>query len=263
MELYFDQFSSDRKERYRIVKKIGEGSFGDVKLGIDTFSSQKVAMKFVHSMSRECKVPLAVFREIESLRQLQHANIVTLLDVYPFETNIVLIFEFLPQNLGELISNSTGYFTTATIKFCALSILRAIDYCHSCNILHRDIKPNNILISPCGNIKIADFGLARVYDSSSKMSMSHQIVTRWYRPPEILFGARHYTYAVDIWSIGAVIGELMLLSPLFPGTNDIDQIFRVFQIMGTPSPTTWPVCMDAFVCLSYPYCIHYRATYLL
>lgn len=249
MDIFYDEFSVERREKYKIMEKIGVGSFGDVKLGINIENGQKVALKYVHSNSYECRVPLAVFREIESLRQLRSPNIIKLLDVFPFETNIILVFEFFPSNMAELIENAKSYFSNHTIKYCAFSVLRGLHHIHENNLIHRDIKPSNLLISDMGNVKIADFGLCRI--QTTKESMSHQIVTRWYRPPEILFGARHYTAAVDIWSLGAVVAELMCLAPLFPGSNDIDQIYKVFQIMGTPTPLSWPVFKHLSIYLCY------------
>jgi cell cycle related kinase len=99
----------------------------------------------------------------------------------------------------------------------------------------------DILLSPQGQLKLGDFGLARVIDPTDGRSLSHQVATRWYRAPELLFASRRYSFSADMWSVGAVVAELMMLKPLFPGSGDIDQIFRVLQVMGTPTPLNWPV----------------------
>ena len=227
---------------------LGKGSFGEVILA-ETSKGQQVALKYVRTMSEmggrygmdrpgqgDSK------RELESLRKVQDGDrIVTLIEAIQVnEMELVLVFEYLPSDLSKLISTSSEYLPRSHIKAYAKMMLEAINHCHARNIIHRDIKPSNILISSHGNIKLADFGLARVYNVNDGASMSHQVMTRWYRAPELLFASRHYTTSVDVWAVAVVIAELLRLNPLFPGQNDIDQIFRVFQVMGTPTVETWP-----------------------
>jgi len=170
--------------------------------------------------------------------------VVRLLDVFPDETNLCLVLEYHPSDLSEVIRQKyaahDGPLPVSHVKAYAHMLLSALAYCHSHGIIHRDVKPSNVLLSHSGTVKLADFGLARVLDQASSGELSHQVATRWYRPPELLFASRNYSFSADVWSAGAVIGELMTLRPLFPGNNDIDQMFRVFQILGSPSPDSWP-----------------------
>lgn len=231
-------------DKYLVLGRIGEGAFGSVRLGVDKYNGFKVALKYVRisgkaSSKTGMSLPRAVFRELESLRQLNCSPfIVKLLDEFPDETNLCLVFEYLPSDLSEVIKRSKDYLPISHIKAYAHMILSALAYCHSQKIIHRDIKPSNILISKDGVVKLADFGLARVIDAMTG-DLSHQVATRWYRPPELLFASRKYSFSADVWSAAAVIGELITLTPLFPGNNDIDQMFRVFQIMGSPTSENW------------------------
>lgn len=234
-------------ERYRHLGRLGGGAFGDVRWGVDTHSGAKVALKYVRVMTRGGQgggsgVPKAVFREMESLRQLDdHSRVVKLLDVYPEENNLCLVLEYLPSDLGEVISNAKTFLPVAKVKAFAWMLLDALQYIHSHCIIHRDIKPSNLLLTMDGQLKLGDFGLARVILSQEEhKSLSHQVATRWYRPPELLFASHSYTFSADVWSAGVVIAELMTLRPLFPGINDIDQMFRVFQVLGSPTPEAWP-----------------------
>lgn len=241
-EIFFERYSKDTANGYRTISKIGEGAYGDVWLGVNTLNGLNVALKQVRlGNGRNQGLPRAVFREMESLRNLKHVNIINLYDVFPQDTHLILVFEYMPTDLQVEINATSHFFSIDTIKYYSYQILQGLSFCHENHIIHRDLKPSNILISPQGVVKLADFGLARVYDPNSKDSMSHQVATRWYRPPELLFASRNYTEAVDVWSAGAIIAELMTLSPLFPGNNDIDQIYKVFQVMGTPSLDSWPV----------------------
>lgn len=240
MEFLCDN-NDNNVNRYKFIKRLGQGAFGEVHLCIDSLNDQYVAIKNVRIVSRESGIPVAVFREMESLRQLSSSGLVTeLLDVYPDEKNLCLVLEYLPSDLAEIISQSKEFISRPRIKALSYMLLEAISYCHQNKIIHRDIKPANILISGNGKLKLGDFGLARIFNPTKYGSMSHQVSTRWYRAPELLFASRNYCQAVDIWSAGAVIAELILLNPMFPGNNDIDQMFRVFQIMGSPTPDVWP-----------------------
>ncbi len=120
--------------------------------------------------------------------------------------------------------------STADIKCHMRMLLRAIDHCHKHNVLHRDLKPSNLLYTPDGLLKLADFGLARIQGSPG-CYMTSQVVTRWYKPPELCFGAREYGHAVDIWGVGCIFAELLLRRPLFPGNSDIEQLTKIFQVI--------------------------------
>ena len=249
-----------RSERYIVRAKLGEGAFGEVRHGTDRTTGMKVALKFIRVMNKSGGLPRAVFRELEALRQLGCGrHIVKLLDVFPDETQLCLVLEYLDSDLSEVIGQAQAHLPAAHVKAYAHMLLEALSYVHSKRVIHRDIKPSNILLSAAGALKLADFGLARVVceesdylgqepgvargtpaTGSSMQDLSHQVATRWYRPPELLFASRSYTFSADMWSAGVVIAELFALRPVFPGNNDIDQMFRVFQIMGNPTPENWP-----------------------
>jgi serine/threonine protein kinase len=237
MELIVDE----KAARYSRGKAIGGGTFGDVSIGYDRVLGREVAIKHVRIMSRECDgIPKAVFRELETLKQLKGCQgVVEILDYYPEDTHLCLVFEFLPMSVEDIISTSSSYLPISDVKSFGFMLFQALNHCHSLRIIHRDVKPANILVTRSGTLKLGDFGLARVYDPASSASLSHQVSTRWYRAPELLFASRHYTPAVDVWSAAVVVAELFTLSPLFPGSNDIDQLYRVFQIMGSPSTDVW------------------------
>ena len=241
--------------QYQAGARLGEGAFGEVRLGLDKTTGRQVALKYVRISGKAAKrnsdapsLPRAVFRELEALRQLDESPfVVRLLDVFPDATNLCLVLEYHPSDLSEVVRQRRelrqGYLPVSHIKTYAHGLLSALAYCHEHRIVHRDVKPSNVLLSRGGSVKLADFGLARVLDPSSEGGggdLSHQVATRWYRPPELLFASRNYSFSADVWSAGTVIGELITLMPLFPGNNDIDQMFRVFQIMGSPSPESWP-----------------------
>jgi serine/threonine protein kinase len=231
---------AERSSRYNVIKRLGSGAFGEVKLGVDIMTGRKIAMKTIRSRGEGNGISRAVFREIQTLVQLRdHQNIVTLIDYYAQESSLCLIFEYLCSDLAVVIDQTDGFLPIATIKSYAKMIISGLQHCHSLRIIHRDIKPSNILISSNGVAKLGDFGLARLLPME-KRTLSFQVATRIYRAPELLFAARYYDFGVDIWAAGAVIAELFTRFPLFNGANDIDQIFRVFQVMGTPNESIWP-----------------------
>lgn len=240
MEIYEDLYSQDKKSRYKVLKRIGEGSFGEVVSATDTFHGCTVAVKNVRILSQKEGLPRAVFRELQSLKLLSESPfIVKVLDVYTDQNHLCLVMEMLSSDVGELINSSPSFFPRYQLKCYFNMMLQAVEFCHSRKIIHRDIKPTNILISDGGIFKLGDFGLARICEPDNEKSLSHQVSTRQYRAPELLFAYRHYNQAVDIWSIAVVMMELITLQTLFPGLNDIDQMHKVFQIMGSPTPDRW------------------------
>jgi cyclin-dependent kinase 7 len=181
-------------------------------------------------------------RELKHLQELSHPNIIALRSVFSSkDQNINLVLEFLPLgDLEQLIRDVDGVrYGAADIKAWMGMLSRAIWFCHENFVLHRDIKPNNLLIAADGEVKLADFGLARSFSDPYRM-MTSNVITRWYRPPELLFGARHYSGAVDIWSVGLVFAELIIRAPYIAGDTEIHQMNLICQAVGTPTEENWP-----------------------
>lgn len=163
------------------------------------------------------------------LKELNHPNIVKLLDVIHTENKLYLVFEFLHQDLKKFMDASalTGI-PLPLIKSYLFQLLQGLAFCHSHRVLHRDLKPQNLLINADGSIKLADFGLARAFGVPVR-TYTHEVVTLWYRAPEILLGCKYYSTAVDIWSLGCIFAEMVTRRALFPGDSEIDQLFRIFR----------------------------------
>ncbi|KAJ3313938.1 Cyclin-dependent kinase 20 [Boothiomyces sp. JEL0838] len=219
---------------------IGEGAHGVVLKATFVKTGEIVALKKVPLRKLENGIPTTIIREIKALEQLNHPNVVLLREVFPSGTGFVLAFEYMLSDLAEVLKNGVAPLTEPQIKTYMLMILKGIAYCHSNKIMHRDLKPANLLISPNRILKLADFGLARVCNLETARPYSHQVATRWYRAPELLYGARKYDFGVDLWAVGCIFGELLNHSPLFPGQNDIDQLFSVISVLGTPTVESWP-----------------------
>jgi cyclin-dependent kinase 7 len=182
---------------------------------------------------------LTAIREVKYLQELRHPNVIELIDVFSHKTNLNLVLEYLDSDLEQVIKDKSILFMPADIKSWMLMMLRGLDHCHRHFILHRDMKPNNLLLTNGGVLKIADFGLARDWGDPGKQ-MTSQVVTRWYRSPELLFGAKEYSFAVDIWAVGCIFAELMLRTPYIAGDSDMDQLTKIFHALGTPNETDWP-----------------------
>ncbi|XP_011912306.1 PREDICTED: cyclin-dependent kinase 20 isoform X2 [Cercocebus atys] len=167
-------------------------------------------------------------------------SVVQLKAVFPHGAGFVLAFEFMLSDLAEVVRHAQRPLAQAQVKSYLQMLLKGVAFCHANNIVHRDLKPANLLISASGQLKIADFGLARVFSPDGSRLYTHQVATRWYRAPELLYGARQYDQGVDLWAVGCIMGELLNGSPLFPGENDIEQLCYVLRILGTPNPQVWP-----------------------
>lgn len=225
---------------YTKDRKVGEGTYAVVYLGKQTSTKRPIAIKEIKTGLFKDGLDMSAIREVKYLQELKHPNVIELIDVFATSNNnLNLVLEFLPCDLEVLIKDKTIVFKSADIKSWMLMTLRGIHHCHRNFILHRDLKPNNLLISPNGLLKIADFGLARSLGNPNE-DLSSNVVTRWYRAPELLFGAKHYTEAIDIWSIGIIFAELMLRIPYLAGKDDVDQLDVTFRAYGTPTEQIWP-----------------------
>lgn len=225
--------------RYSKEKKVGEGTYAVVYLGKQASTKRQIAVKEIKTGLFKDGLDMSAIREVKYLQELRHPNVIELVDVYLASENLNLVLEFLPCDLEVLIKNQSIIFKPGDIKSWLLMTLRGVHHCHRNFILHRDLKPNNLLISPDGQLKIADFGLARSLGNANE-DLSSNVVTRWYRAPELLFGAKHYTGAIDIWSVGIIFAELMLRIPYLPGKDDVDQLDVTFRALGTPTEQIWP-----------------------
>lgn len=143
-------------------------------------------------------------------------------------------------DLEVIIKDTSIILTTSNIKAYMLMTLQGLEYLHTNWILHRDLKPNNLLVNNHGVLKVGDFGLAKWYGSPTRIN-THQVVTRWYRSPELLYGARQYGTCIDMWAVGCILAELLLRVPFLPGESDLEQLTKIFQVLGTPTEETWPV----------------------
>jgi len=229
----------ERQKQWAKEKKVGEGTYAVVYQGREAKTGRKVAIKKIKVGAMKDGLDMSAIREVKFLRELQHQNVIALLDVFSSKTNLNLVLEWLETDLEMIIKDRSLVFLPADIKSWIAMCLRGLEFCHRNSILHRDLKPNNLLIAADGQLKIADFGLARDFaDPGYKMTC--QVITRWYRPPELLFGCRYYSTAVDMWSVGCIFAELMLRIPYLPGESDMDQLKTIFRALGTPTEEDWP-----------------------
>lgn len=174
-----------------------------------------------------------------SLKELQHPNIVRLYDVVHTERKLTLVFEFLDQDLKKYLDVCDNGLDLPIMKSFLYQLLMGVAYCHHHRVLHRDLKPPNLLINREGQLKLADFGLARAFGIPVR-SYTHEVVTLWYRAPDVLMGSRRYSTPVDIWSVGCIFAEMANGRPLVAGTSEGDQLDRIFRLLGTPSLADYP-----------------------
>jgi len=227
-------------EKYQRVEKIGQGTYGVVYKARHKHNGSFFALKRISLDGQDEGVPSTAIREISLLKELDHENIVMLKDVVHSENKLYLVFEFLDQDLKQYMDScGPEGLSPDLVKSYLYQLLKGVAFCHSHRVLHRDLKPQNLLIDRSGQLKLADFGLARAFGIPIRM-YTHEVVTLWYRAPEILLGSKHYSTPVDIWSIGCIFSEMASSQPLFPGDSEIDELFRIFRYLGTPNEKVWP-----------------------
>jgi len=230
-------------DKYIKIDKLGEGTYGVVYKAKNKETGEIVALKRIRLDSEDEGVPCTAIREISLLKELKHPNIVRLYDVIHTEKKLTLVFEYLDQDLKKYIDDCGGAISKTTMKSFLYQLLRGIAFCHEHRVLHRDLKPQNLLINRKGELKLADFGLARAFGIPVR-SYSHEVVTLWYRAPDVLMGSRKYSTPIDIWSAGCIFAEMATGKPLFPGTNTSDQLLKIYKILGTATEKIWPSIIE-------------------
>ncbi|XP_020587882.1 cyclin-dependent kinase F-4-like isoform X2 [Phalaenopsis equestris] len=222
-------------ERYLVIKEVGYGTFGNVWRAVNKESGEIVAIK---KMKRKyyCWEECMNLREVKALRKMNHPNIVKLKEVIREDDVLYFIFEYMDCNLYQFIKDRDEPFSESKIRNWCFQVFQALAYMHQQGYFHRDLKPENLLVSE-DLIKVADFGLAR--EISSRPPFTEYVSTRWYRAPEVLLQSSVYGPAVDIWAMGAIMAELFNLRPLFPGTNEPDEIHKICSVIGSPCQNSW------------------------
>ncbi|XP_052209516.1 cyclin-dependent kinase F-4-like isoform X2 [Diospyros lotus] len=222
-------------ERYRVINEVGDGTFGNVWRAINKQTGETVAikkMKRKYYSWEEC----INLREVKSLRRMNHPNIVKLKEVIRENDTLFFVFEYMECNLYQLMKGRAKLFSEAEIRNWCFQVFQGLAYMHQRGFFHRDLKPENLLVSK-DVIKIADFGLAREIDSQPPYT--EYVSTRWYRAPEVLLQSLIYNSAVDMWAMGAIMAELFTLRPLFPGSSEADEIYKICSVIGTPTESDW------------------------
>lgn len=229
----------DRVENYTKIEKIGEGTYGVVYKAKHIHTGELVALKKIRLETDDEGCPSTAVREISILKELRkYPFIVQLQDVIHKDSKLYLVFEFLLMDLKKYIDTVNGPMDRPLIKSYTYQICAALEFCHARRIIHRDLKPQNLLIDSKGLIKIADFGLGRSFGVPIR-AFTHEVVTLWYRCPEVLLGMKRYSCGIDTWSIGCIFAEMVTKKPIFQGDSEIDEIFKIFQVLGTPTNSQW------------------------
>ncbi|KAJ2554574.1 negative regulator of the PHO system [Coemansia sp. RSA 1878] len=223
---------------YQRIEHLGEGTYATVYKGRSP-KGEIVALKEIH-LDPEEGAPSTAIREISLMKELDHENVLKLLDVVHTETKLMLVFEYMDKDLKRYMDSvgNRGALPPQTIKVLMYQMLKGIKYCHDMRVLHRDLKPQNLLINSRNQLKLGDFGLARAVGIPVN-TFSNEVVTLWYRAPDVLLGSRNYSNTIDIWSAGCIMAEMATGRPLFAGSSNDDQLLKIFRAMGTPTEATW------------------------
>ncbi|KAM8946080.1 cyclin-dependent kinase 12 [Pelodytes ibericus] len=237
-------------DKFKILGIIGEGTYGQVYKAQDKVTGEFVALKKVRLDNEKEGFPITAIREIKILRQLIHCRVVNMKEIVTDKQDALdfkkdkgafyLVFEYMDHDLMGLLESGLVQFSEDHIKSFMKQLMEGLDYCHKKNFLHRDIKCSNILLNNRGHIKLADFGLARLYSSEESRPYTNKVITLWYRPPELLLGEERYTPAIDVWSCGCILGELFTKKPIFQANQELAQLELISRLCGSPCPAVWP-----------------------
>lgn len=230
---------------YQKKQQVGEGTYGSVFMGAEEITGEIVALKRINTEAEENGFPITAIREVKILKALKHDNfvqlreIVTSKDSGDIPKNVFMVFEYTEYDLTGIIESPEIKLTQDHIKSWAKQLLSGVHYMHTNRVIHRDLKASNLLINSRGELKIADLGLARSWNSGMAR-LTNRVITLWYRPPELLLGCMKYTPKIDMWSVGCIIAEMFRRGGLLKGHNESHQLDLIFKMMGHPSDTDWP-----------------------
>ncbi|KAL7696972.1 mitogen-activated protein kinase (MPK9) [Lotmaria passim] len=228
-------------DRYTVIGQVGDGSFGTVSKAQNTVTGEIVAVKKMKQRFHSWEECLQL-REVQSLRKVQHPNLIKLKEVVREKTELFLIFEYCEKNIFQIQRQRADQmsgamaFSDKEIRSIMCQTLLGVQAIHKAGFMHRDLKPENLLVS--GDlVKVADFGLAK--EIRSRPPFTEYVSTRWYRAPELVLHSTHYNSPIDIWACAVIFAELYLCRPLFPGTSESDQLFKICSVLGSPAPSEW------------------------
>ncbi|PHU09901.1 putative serine/threonine-protein kinase [Capsicum chinense] len=230
-----------RADTFEKIDKIGQGTYSNVYKARDTITGKIVALKKVRFDNLEPESVRFMAREIIILRRLDHPNVIKLegLVTSRMSCSLYLVFEYMEHDLAGLAASPEIKFTEAQVKCYMHQLLSGLEHCHNRHVLHRDIKGSNLLLDNSGILRIADFGLATIFDPHHKHQMTSRVVTLWYRPPELLLGATDYGAGIDLWSAGCILAELLAGKPIMPGRTEVEQLHKIYKLCGSPSEEYW------------------------
>ncbi|KAL3516212.1 hypothetical protein ACH5RR_023114 [Cinchona calisaya] len=233
-----------RADTFEKIDKIGSGTYSNVYKARDTITGKIVALKKVRFDNLEPESVRFMAREIIILRRLDHPNVIKLegLVTSRMSCSLYLVFECMEHDLAGLAASPDVQFTEPQVKCYMKQLLSGLEHCHKRRVLHRDIKGSNLLLDNSGILRIADFGLATIFDPSHKHPMTSRVVTLWYRPPELLLGATDYNVGIDLWSAGCILAELLAGKPIMPGRTEVEQLHKIYKLCGSPSDEYWKKC---------------------
>uniref|UniRef100_A0A4W6D112 non-specific serine/threonine protein kinase n=1 Tax=Lates calcarifer TaxID=8187 RepID=A0A4W6D112_LATCA len=223
--------------RYTTLRQLGDGTYGSVLMGRSNESGELVAIKRMKRKFYSWEECMNL-REVKSLKKLNHANVVKLKEVIRENDHLYFVFEYMKENLYQLMKDRKKLFPESVIRNISFQILQGLSFIHKHGFFHRDMKPENLLCMGPELVKIADFGLAR--EIRSKPPYTDYVSTRWYRAPEVLLRSSTYSSPIDLWAVGCIMAELYTLRPLFPGNSEVDEIFKICQVLGTVKKMDWP-----------------------
>ncbi|KAG7220915.1 hypothetical protein INR49_017765 [Caranx melampygus] len=244
-----------RMNRYTTLKQLGDGTYGSVLLGKSNETGELVAIKRMKRKFYSWDECLNL-REVKSLKKLNHTNVVKLKEVIRENDHLYFVFEYMKENLYQLMKEREDkMFSENEIRNVLFQILSGLAFVHKHGYFHRDMKPENLLCIGPELVKIADFGLAR--EIRSQPPYTDYVSTRWYRAPEVLLKSSSYSSPIDIWAVGCIMAELYTLRPLFPGNSEVDEIFKICQVLGTLTKSDWPEGYNLAVSMNFrfPKCV--------